>query len=366
LLSKRKLTWFVEEKLVSGWDDPRFPTVRGIRRRGMTIDALIAYILSQGASQRELMLEWDKIWAINKKIIDPISPRHTSLIKDQLVSVNVVDDVKFHAKNLPKHKKNAEIGEKVTTYGKKLFLAQKDCIDLEVGEEVTFMDWGNVIVKSIEKAGDVIKKVEITLNLDGDFKKTKKKLTWLCPGEKGEHELSELNLYYYDYLITKKKLEGDEEIKDILNTKSVSIEKAVGDSNLKLLKNGDIIQLEREGYFICDKPSTAEDPAVHLIYIPDGKIESVSLRNTSGTESKVEKPQKRVAVTEKSVSSNMYPAKPFYEDISGVEKDNSNMYRCAPYYPDLLNAPTPSKKEKKKKEPKPVAAAAEPEGEGIS
>jgi glutamyl-tRNA synthetase len=84
LLSKRKLTKFVEKGTVTGWDDPRFPTVRGIRRRGMTIEALRTYILMQGASQKDLMLEWDKIWAINKKVIDPIAPRFTALVKENL------------------------------------------------------------------------------------------------------------------------------------------------------------------------------------------------------------------------------------------------------------------------------------------
>ena len=84
LLSKRKLQWFVDNSYVSGWDDPRFPTVRGIRRRGMTVEALLNYILSQGASQREILLEWDKIWAANKKVIDPISPRHTAVNKANL------------------------------------------------------------------------------------------------------------------------------------------------------------------------------------------------------------------------------------------------------------------------------------------
>jgi glutamyl-tRNA synthetase len=83
-LSKRKLTWFVEKGIVGGWDDPRFPTVRGIRRRGMTIEALRDYILMQGASQKTLELEWDKIWTLNKKVIDPVAPRHTALAKELL------------------------------------------------------------------------------------------------------------------------------------------------------------------------------------------------------------------------------------------------------------------------------------------
>lgn len=81
LLSKRKLHWFVDKGLVSGWDDPRFPTVRGIRRRGMTVEALTQFMLSQGPSQAIVSLEWDSIWALNKKIIDPIAPRFWTVLK---------------------------------------------------------------------------------------------------------------------------------------------------------------------------------------------------------------------------------------------------------------------------------------------
>lgn len=98
LLSKRKLHYFVDKGLVRGWDDPRFPTVRGlplcyisyspahfriagIRRRGLTIEALSQFMLSQGPSQAIVSLEWDSIWALNKKIIDPVAPRHWAILK---------------------------------------------------------------------------------------------------------------------------------------------------------------------------------------------------------------------------------------------------------------------------------------------
>ena len=68
VLSKRKLTWFVQNGHVDGWDDPRFPTVRGVIRHGMTVDGLKQFIIAQGSSRSVVQMEWDKIWAINKKV----------------------------------------------------------------------------------------------------------------------------------------------------------------------------------------------------------------------------------------------------------------------------------------------------------
>ena len=106
LLSKRNLKWFVKEGLASGWDDPRFPTVRGILRRGLTLDALREYILMQGPSKNTIMLEWDKIWSVNKKLIDPIAPRFTALNKDGLVKVIIEDGPKEpYTKEVPPSQK---------------------------------------------------------------------------------------------------------------------------------------------------------------------------------------------------------------------------------------------------------------------
>ena len=84
LLSKRKLQLLVNRKLVTGWDDPRFPTIRGILRRGLTMDSLRAFVLAQGANQKEMLMEWDKIWAMNKKAIDPVCSRYTCLGQEGL------------------------------------------------------------------------------------------------------------------------------------------------------------------------------------------------------------------------------------------------------------------------------------------
>ncbi|CAO3617876.1 unnamed protein product [Mucor fragilis] len=271
LLSKRKLQWFVDQGHVSGWDDPRFPTVRGIRRRGLTIEALKQYILMQGASQNTLLLEWDKLWALNRKIIDPIAPRYVAVLKEGVVVCNV-SGATAEVKELPLHKKNAELGNKKTHYGPQVYLDQEDAKTLEDGEEVTLMDWGNVFVRKIVKdAQGEVTSIDLELHLAGDFKKTKKKLTWLTKDE----DATDILLLDYDYLITKKKVEDGDEVKDLVTPVSEFKFPAIADGNTKNLKKGDIIQFERKGYFILDAPATDSQPA-HFIRIPDGKAASMA------------------------------------------------------------------------------------------
>jgi glutamyl-tRNA synthetase len=59
-----------------------FEPFAGIRRRGMTVEALTQFMLSQGPSQAVVSLEWDSIWTLNKKIIDPIAPRFWAVHKE--------------------------------------------------------------------------------------------------------------------------------------------------------------------------------------------------------------------------------------------------------------------------------------------
>lgn len=271
LLSKRKLQWFVDQGHVSGWDDPRFPTVRGIRRRGLTIEALKQYILMQGASQNTLLLEWDKLWALNRKIIDPIAPRYVAVLKEGVVVCNV-SGATAEVKELPLHKKNAELGNKKTHYGPQIYLDQEDAKTLEDGEEVTLMDWGNVFVRKIVKdAQGEVTSIDLELHLAGDFKKTKKKLTWLTKDD----DATDILLLDYDYLITKKKVEDGDEVKDLVTPVSEFKFPAIADGNTKNLRKGDIIQFERKGYFILDAPATDSQPA-HFIRIPDGKAANMA------------------------------------------------------------------------------------------
>ncbi|CAM6096286.1 unnamed protein product [Calypogeia fissa] len=269
LLSKRKLQWFVDHGWVEGWDDPRFPTVQGIQRRGLKVEALKQFILSQGASKNLNLMEWDKLWTVNKKIIDPVCPRHTAVYTDGKVLFDLSNGPETpFTRVIPRHKKFEGAGKKATLFTKRIWLDQADAAAVSVGEEVTLMDWGNAIVKNVEKDKDGrVLGLGGVLNLAGSVRTTKLKLTWLPESS----ELVPLSLVDLDHLITKKKLEEGEDFLSVLNPKTRWEVAAVGDSNMRNLKKGEIIQLERKGYFICDIPYFRSSKPIVLIAIPDGR-----------------------------------------------------------------------------------------------
>ncbi|XP_039385569.1 bifunctional glutamate/proline--tRNA ligase isoform X2 [Mauremys reevesii] len=287
VLSKRKLTWFVNEGLVDGWDDPRFPTVRGVLRRGMTVEGLKQFIAAQGSSRSVVNMEWDKIWSFNKKVIDPVAPRYTALLKDEVVTVNVPEALE-EMKEVAKHPKNADVGLKPVWYTSKVLIDGADAETLTEGETVTFINWGNIIITKIHRnSSRKIVSIDAKLNMENkDYKKTTK-ITWLA--ETPHAPLIPAVCVNYDHLITKPVLGKDEDFKQYVNRNSKQEDLMLGDPCLKELKKGDIIQLQRRGFFICDQPyepvspySCKEAPCV-LIYIPDGHTKEMP---TSGSKEK--------------------------------------------------------------------------------
>ncbi|CAG8972139.1 hypothetical protein HYALB_00008145 [Hymenoscyphus albidus] len=266
-LSKRKLTKLVEAGTVWGWDDPRMPTIRGVRRRGMTIHALRDFILKQGPSRNIVVMDWTNFWASNKKEIDPIAPRHTSVDVKNAVKATVTNGPeKAYMEDKPKHAKNPAVGTKKVSYSKSLILDQEDVKLFKQDEEITLMNWGNAIVRKIV-GSDPITEIELELHLEGDVKKTEKKVTWLST--EGA-DLIKTNVWEFDWLMTKDKLDEGDNWEDFVNKDSCSKLEALCDANVSDLKVDDLIQLERKGYFRVDKIASDKDGLV-LFGIPTGK-----------------------------------------------------------------------------------------------
>jgi len=175
---------------------------------------------------------------------------------------------------MPKHKKNPDVGEKKTVFSSSILIEQEDALSFDFQEEITLMDWGNAIVRAkVADSTGKITEMEMDLHLEGDFRKTKKKVTWLA-APTTSHPLVDATLLDFDYLITKKKLEEDDDVKDFVTPVTEFREEVLADANVVDLKKGDIMQFERKGYYIFD--GKAENGRLEFIHIPDGRAASIA------------------------------------------------------------------------------------------
>ena len=294
-LSKRKLGAFVAAGQVDGWDDPRFPTVQGVMRRGLSVSALREFILSQGASRNLNTMTWEKLWTMNKRVIDPVCPRHTCVegghmgpgtgrVLFQLTNVPLLAGG-AEARTVPRHKKHPPAGDKTQWRSAALWLDAVDAASLAVGEELTLMDWGNAFVDGVQRmageGGAPGRIVGLTgrLHLEGDVKSTKLKAHWLAHApDTPAARPTPLVLRELDHLITKRKVEDGDDVAALFNGQSDARREASGDSDMARLAKGDVLQLERKGYWIVDVAAGERDPVTGacaspavLIGIPDGR-----------------------------------------------------------------------------------------------
>lgn len=146
VLSKRKLTYLVNEGFVNGWDDPRMPTVRGILRRGLTVDGLKEFIVAQGSSKSVVTMEWDKLWAFNKKRIEPLAKRYFAVNANNAFEVEVRGLTK-HDVDVPWHPKDSTMGSRSVTVDSSVLVDHVDGLRMKPGDTVTLMNIGNVKIE---------------------------------------------------------------------------------------------------------------------------------------------------------------------------------------------------------------------------
>ena len=106
----------------------------------MTVQALREFILGQGFSMSMNTMEWDKIWTINKRVIDPVAPRFTAVTKEQqavLHLANFGDDSVPQVAMVDLHPKNKAVGSKTITRSSRVILEQDDAKLIKDGEEVS-------------------------------------------------------------------------------------------------------------------------------------------------------------------------------------------------------------------------------------
>jgi glutaminyl-tRNA synthetase len=276
LLSKRKLLQLVQQKRVSGWDDPRMPTLSGIRRRGFTPEAIRAFIASVGATRTNgiidiEMLEYFQRDDLNRRARRAMAVLHPlKLVIDNYPEGPDSDHVEFvEVANNPE---DPSAGARQVPFSRELYIEQDDFREvpppkyyrLSPGKEVRLRNAYFVTAQSVVKdaAGNI---VEVHCTYDPasrggnspDGRKVKSTIHWVSTA----HAIT-AEIRLYNKLFTKADpydLEEGQDVLDNLNPHSLEIlAGAQLEPSLAKATLEDRFQFERVGYFCLDPDSTAE------------------------------------------------------------------------------------------------------------
>jgi glutamyl-tRNA synthetase len=193
---------------------------------------------------------------VYKKTIDPLSARLSAVPLKDCVYCEVDNgndlDHPYSLQNgertieIPKHKKNLELGNRKLILSSEILLSQEDAKILQKDEEFTLINWGNAVVVHKEEIDGKVLSLKLKLNLRGDFKTTKNKISWIS--RKGS-----FNVKLYEYGNLQNDLDTDD-LHQKFNVNSKMEEWWIMESSGFDIKETETIQIERIGFFICDKP----------------------------------------------------------------------------------------------------------------
>jgi len=213
---------------------------------------------------------------MNKKYLDPISPRYTAIDRAGKVEFRLPELKEYAGVSvplLPKDKERAK-GSKVIMQGPVLYLEPQDAAEIDNGEEVTLIGWGNAIATKVvrDAAGHVLY-IDGKLNPEGSVKTTEKKLTWVAATDA---DLVPCTLVEFDYLITEPVLQKGQDHKSFLTKQTKIQTPALGEPAMRVLQKDAIIELQRRGFFRVDQPYLSPTKPMVLFFVPSGKSKSMA------------------------------------------------------------------------------------------
>ncbi len=226
-VSKRLITPLINEGKVTGYDDPRLPTLAALKRRGILPEAVRKFVLQFGLSKVESEPGWGKLLNENKKLIDPVSMRRFFVAAPSMLQLE-----KFQPKiiELKNHPNKAELGARQALVQAPFWIAGKDASALEVGEEFRLKDLCNVRVK--EKMDGMI-----VAEYTSDDGQVAKKIQWVADSFKTEVEVAVV---------------GDLLVDGKYNPDSMKVAGGYAERACEGMAVGDIVQFERFGFVRLD------------------------------------------------------------------------------------------------------------------
>jgi len=262
ITSKRKLLQLVLEEHVSGWDDPRMPTISGMRRRGYTPEGIREFINRIGVSKSENIVDMAVMEAAIRENLEDSVPRVIAVLNPLKVTITNADGAR--AREADFHPNHSEFGKRLVSFGKELFIEAEDFAELPpsgwkrltLGGEVrlrhSYVMRCDEMVK--DAAGEV---VELRCSIDPDTlgknpqgRKVKGVIHWLSC----EHALpAEIRLY--DRLFTVAEPDADKDVNFCKYLNSTSLTRVWGwvEESVKDAPPETRFQFERLGYFCTDR-----------------------------------------------------------------------------------------------------------------
>ena len=277
VMSKRKLLQLVEERHVNGWDDPRMPTISGLRRRGYTPNSIIKFSEIAGIAKRDNVTDVALLEFCVKDDLNKTAPRVMAVLNPvKLVITNYPDGQEewLEAENNPE---DENAGSRKLPFSKEIYIEQEDFREeankkffrLKLGKEVrlknAYIIQANSVVKDDQGEITEIHCTYDELSKSGSGteesqRRVKGTLHWVSASHAVKAEVRMYDRLFLDEAPDSHK---DKDFKEFINPNSLEINtKAYVEPSLKQSSVGDRFQFQRLGYFNIDNDSTAE----HLVF----------------------------------------------------------------------------------------------------
>ncbi len=273
VMSKRKLLELVKEGFVKGWDDPRMPTICGLRRRGYTPESIRTFADRVGVAKRDNVIDLSLLEYCIREDLNKKAERRMAVLKPlKVVITNFLED-KYEEFDAVNNHEDESAGKRKIPFGRELYIEQNDFMEdapkkffrLAPGREVRFRYAYFITCNEVVKddAGNI---VELRCTYDPesrggtspDGRKVKGTIHWVS----AKHA-QEIEVRLFDRLFSNadpNDIPEGADWKDSLNPSSLETVKAFAEPSLKDVKPLDKFQFERLGYFCVDYNSKPETP----------------------------------------------------------------------------------------------------------
>jgi glutaminyl-tRNA synthetase len=273
LTSKRKLNQLVEKGVVNGWDDPRLPTIAGMRRRGYPPQAIVDFCHRVGITKKDNVIEMSALDHSVREKLDESSARRMVVLRPLKVILTNFDESKDETLTAKNHPSRAELGERKISFAKELYIERNDFMEDAPGKFFRLKPGGEVRLRFayIIKCDEVIKNsdgeiIELHCSYDPDTrsgtgtsdKKVKGTIHWVSV----KHSFS-AEIRLYDRLFSEPDPGTSDDIMLTINPKSLEVVSARLENSLLKTKPGETFQFERHGYFCSDHKDHNSDAPIY-------------------------------------------------------------------------------------------------------